>query len=70
MLPTCQQYGRGVSPYSPLASGWLSGRYRKDSNVQGPNSAARPQARFDMGDPANQRSSTPPTHSPSKPASP
>jgi aryl-alcohol dehydrogenase-like predicted oxidoreductase len=55
VLPTCAQYGMGVIPYSPLAGGWLSGRYRKDTNVQGPSSAARPQARFDMSDPSNQR---------------
>jgi aryl-alcohol dehydrogenase-like predicted oxidoreductase len=55
VLPTCQQYGIGVIPYSPLAGGWLSGRYRKDTDVQGPSSAARPPARFDLGDPANQR---------------
>jgi aryl-alcohol dehydrogenase-like predicted oxidoreductase len=55
VLPTCEQYGMGVIPYSPLAGGWLSGRYRKDTDVQGPTSAARPQARFDLGDPSNQR---------------
>jgi aryl-alcohol dehydrogenase-like predicted oxidoreductase len=55
VLPTCEQYGMGVIPYSPLAGGWLSGRYRKDTDAQGPTSAARPQARFDMSDPANQR---------------
>jgi aryl-alcohol dehydrogenase-like predicted oxidoreductase len=55
VLPTCQQYGMGVIPYSPLAGGWLSGRYRRDTDVRGPNSSARPQNRFDMSDPANQR---------------
>jgi aryl-alcohol dehydrogenase-like predicted oxidoreductase len=55
VLSTCEQYGIGVIPYSPLAGGWLSGRYRKDTAAQGPTSAARPQARFDMSDPANQR---------------
>jgi aryl-alcohol dehydrogenase-like predicted oxidoreductase len=55
VLATCQRYGIGVIPYSPLAGGWLSGRYRKEAGVQGPASAARPAARFDMSDPANQR---------------
>ena len=55
VLPTCQRYGIGVIPYSPLAGGWLSGRYRKSAEVHGPASAARPSARFDMSDPANQR---------------
>ncbi|HYB26254.1 MAG TPA: aldo/keto reductase [Solirubrobacteraceae bacterium] len=54
VLPTCQRYGLGVIPYSPLAGGWLSGRYRKSGDVQGPASAARPSVRFDMSDPANQ----------------
>jgi aryl-alcohol dehydrogenase-like predicted oxidoreductase len=55
VLPTCQRYGMGVIPYSPLAGGWLSGRYRTNADVQGPTSSARPPARFDMTDPANQR---------------
>src|ERR671928_303974 len=29
VLPTCQRYGMGVIPWSPLAGGWLTGRYRK-----------------------------------------
>ncbi len=55
VLPTCQRHGVGAIPYSPLAGGWLSGRYRKDASVQGPASSARPAGRFDMSDPANQR---------------
>jgi aryl-alcohol dehydrogenase-like predicted oxidoreductase len=55
VLPTCEHYGMGVIPYSPLAGGWLSGRYRKGNETQGPSSSARPQARFDMSDPSNQR---------------
>ena len=57
VLPTCQRYGMGVIPYSPLAGGWLSGRYRKDSEVQGPMSPARQRLanRFDMSLAVNQR---------------
>ncbi len=55
VLPTCHDYGMGVIPYSPLAGGWLSGRYRKGNETRGPSSSARPQARFDMSDPSNQR---------------
>jgi aryl-alcohol dehydrogenase-like predicted oxidoreductase len=57
VLPTCQRYGMGVIPYSPLAGGWLSGRYRKDTDIQGPTSPARQRLadRFDMSLPANQR---------------
>ena len=29
VLPTCQRYGMGVIPWSPLAGGWLSGKWRK-----------------------------------------
>jgi aryl-alcohol dehydrogenase-like predicted oxidoreductase len=55
VLPTCLRYGMGVIPYSPLAGGWLSGRYRKDAEVTGPAAAARPANRFDMSLDANQR---------------
>jgi aryl-alcohol dehydrogenase-like predicted oxidoreductase len=34
----------GTLTYSPLAGGWLSGRYRRDTS-SGPASAARPPAR-------------------------
>ena len=33
MLPVCQQYGMGVIPWSPLAGGWLTGRYRKGADI-------------------------------------
>ncbi|MFD8494490.1 aldo/keto reductase [Amycolatopsis sp. NPDC059657] len=33
VLPTAQKYGMGVLTWSPLASGWLSGRYDKASDV-------------------------------------
>jgi len=46
VLPTCQRYGMGVMTWSPLAGGWLTGRYRK-----GP--ASRDQ-RFDIASPDNQ----------------
>ncbi|MEH0842918.1 aldo/keto reductase [Micromonospora sp. CPCC 205711] len=39
VLPVCQRYGMGVIPYSPLACGWLSGRYR-NSDQAGPMSVA------------------------------
>jgi aryl-alcohol dehydrogenase-like predicted oxidoreductase len=47
----------GVIAYSPLAGGWLSGRYRKDGEVRGPTSPARVRLadRFDLSIPANQR---------------
>jgi aryl-alcohol dehydrogenase-like predicted oxidoreductase len=56
VLPTCLRHGMGVMAYSPLAGGWLSGRYRKGQENTGPGSAARKQrfaARFDATSPAN-----------------
>lgn len=57
MLPTCARYGMGVISWSPLAGGWLSGRYRKDADQAAPFSAARRRLaeRFDLSLPANQR---------------
>src|SRR3954453_13800706 len=54
VLPTVLRHGMGTLTYSPLAGGWLSGRWRKDS-ASSPTSSARPPARFDMSTPANQR---------------
>jgi aryl-alcohol dehydrogenase-like predicted oxidoreductase len=56
VLPVCQQYGMGVIPWSPLAGGWLSGRY--SSGEESPGSSRRAQMipqRYDMSIPANQR---------------
>jgi aryl-alcohol dehydrogenase-like predicted oxidoreductase len=58
VLPTCQRYGMGVISYSPLAGGWLSGRYSNGTDSEGPGSAARRRlvgARFDMTVPENRR---------------
>ena len=54
VLPTTQRYGMGTLTYSPLAGGWLSGKWRKDA-APTPTSAARPSARFDMSSAANQQ---------------
>ncbi len=54
VLPTTRRHGMGTLVYSPLAGGWLTGRWRKDA-PGAPTSAARPSARFDMSAPANQR---------------
>jgi aryl-alcohol dehydrogenase-like predicted oxidoreductase len=47
----------GVITWSPLAGGWLSGRYRGDADQAAPFSAARRRLaeRFDLSLPANQR---------------
>jgi aryl-alcohol dehydrogenase-like predicted oxidoreductase len=33
VLPTCRRYGMGVIPWSPLAGGYLTGRYRKGAEI-------------------------------------
>jgi aryl-alcohol dehydrogenase-like predicted oxidoreductase len=55
VLPTCLRHGMGVMAYSPLAGGWLSGRYRKGQDVTRPGSAARVRrgALYDSANPAN-----------------
>ena len=56
VLPACLRHGMGVLAYSPLAAGWLSGKYRKGREVSGPGSAARAQrfpSAFDAASPAN-----------------
>ncbi len=54
VLPTCQRYGMGVIPWSPLAGGWLTGRYRKGVDVPPSHRASRVPARYDMTSPGNQ----------------
>jgi len=29
VLPLCEEYGLGFTPFSPLAGGWLTGKYRR-----------------------------------------
>ena len=55
VLPTCQRYGMGVIPWSPLAGGWLTGRVRKGQDVPVSRRAARIPQRYDLALPGNQR---------------
>jgi aryl-alcohol dehydrogenase-like predicted oxidoreductase len=55
VLPTCRRYGMGVIPWSPLAGGWLSGKYRKDTDTPESHRAARLPQRYDLSLEANQR---------------
>ena len=55
VLPTCQRYGMGVIPWSPLNGGWLTGRYRHGAGPRGEGRAARLPERFDPSLPANRR---------------
>jgi aryl-alcohol dehydrogenase-like predicted oxidoreductase len=55
VLPVAQEYGMGVLPWSPLASGWLAGGYRKDKDLPDSRRRTRLPARYDMSNPENQR---------------
>jgi aryl-alcohol dehydrogenase-like predicted oxidoreductase len=54
VLPTCRRYQLGVICWGPLASGWLSGRYRLDGDLPTSRRAQRLPHRFDMSLPGNQ----------------
>jgi aryl-alcohol dehydrogenase-like predicted oxidoreductase len=54
VLPVCQQYGLGVITWSPLAGGWLTGRYRKGQELPRSTRAERIPWRYDMSLPGNQ----------------
>ena len=55
VLPTCARYGMGVITWSPLAGGWLSGRWRQGAETPKSTRAERLPQRFDLSLPANQR---------------
>jgi aryl-alcohol dehydrogenase-like predicted oxidoreductase len=50
VLPVCQRYGMGVLVWSPLASGFLSGRYRKGQPID--LSSGRPALNPERFDPS------------------
>jgi aryl-alcohol dehydrogenase-like predicted oxidoreductase len=44
VLPLCAAYGLGFTPFSPLAGGWLTGKYRRDARPEpGSRMATRPE---------------------------
>src|SRR6478735_2505433 len=47
VLPTCERYGMGVIPWSPLAGGYLSGKYRKGSDTRSRRAERMPD-RYDV----------------------
>jgi len=53
VLPTAEKYGMGVIPWSPLAGGWLTGRYRKGQDVPESHRAQRIPGRYDLSKPGN-----------------
>jgi aryl-alcohol dehydrogenase-like predicted oxidoreductase len=52
VLPTTQRYGMGVLVWSPLAMGWLSGKYHKDVDLTSGRAKMVP-AQFDPSLPVN-----------------
>ncbi len=54
VLPVAEQYRMGVIPWSPLAGGWLTGRFRKGQDTPDTNRAKRMPDRYDLSNPENQ----------------
>jgi aryl-alcohol dehydrogenase-like predicted oxidoreductase len=55
VLPVCREHGMAVVSWSPLAGGWLSGRWRKGRDAPGSTRAERLPQRYDLSLPWNQR---------------
>ena len=57
LLPVCQRYGMGVIVWGPLNGGWLSGKYRRESDAETftTGRAKRMPDRFDPAQPDNAR---------------
>jgi len=55
VLPVCQELGMAVIPWSPLAGGWLTGRWRKGQEPPQSTRAERIPQRYDLSIPSNQR---------------
>ncbi len=53
LLPVCQRYGMGVLTWSPLAGGWLSGRFGTGRDNTSRRASRLPD-RYNLEDPANQ----------------
>ncbi|MDQ1515406.1 MAG: hypothetical protein QOE80_1236 [Actinomycetota bacterium] len=54
VLPVCADYRMGVITWSPLAGGWLSGRWRKGQEAPESTRAERLPQRYDLSVPGNQ----------------
>jgi aryl-alcohol dehydrogenase-like predicted oxidoreductase len=53
VIPFCQKYGVALATYSPLASGWLSGKYRPGEPIPAGTRGAR--SNWDLDSSASQR---------------
>ena len=54
VLPACERYGMGAITWSPLAEGWLTGRYRKGAELPPSSRSGRHPVHWDMSLPDNQ----------------
>ncbi len=54
VLPTCKRYAMGVIPWSPLAGGWLSGKWRLGASDLTSQRAQRSPERYDLEKAENQ----------------
>ena len=54
-FPTCERYGLGVMTWSPLSSGWLTGKYREGEEIPDTSRTSMLPWRFDQAIAANQR---------------
>jgi aryl-alcohol dehydrogenase-like predicted oxidoreductase len=54
VLPTCKEHGMGTIVWSPLAGGWLSGRWRKGAEDLTSRRSAMIPERYDLSLPVNQ----------------
>ena len=55
VLPTCQRYGMGVVVWSPLAQGWLTGKWRRGATPNDTNRQKLQPHLFDMNRDDNQQ---------------
>ena len=55
VLPTLLRHRMGAIAWSPLAGGWLSGKWRKDADDLSSRRSAMIPRRYDLSIPANQR---------------
>lgn len=53
VLPVAEAYGIGVLPWSPLAGGWLSGRFRRGKDAPSSHRAEWTPERYDLSVPGN-----------------
>ncbi len=54
LLPVAEEHRMGVLPWSPLAGGWLSGRFRLGQEAPTTHRSGRMPARYDLSSAENQ----------------